>query len=73
MMNYEEFKEELRNEIANIVVGEVNVVTVPKNNGIQLEALSVRCKDSNVTPLIYLNDYYNELIGLGKIEQISMF
>lgn len=42
-MSFEEFKEILREEVASNVDADVTIVTVPKNNGVKLDALSVKC------------------------------
>lgn len=70
MVNFEEFKEILREEVAGNVDGEVKVVAVPKNNGVKLEALSVKSKTSNIAPLIYLDSYYKDYNNGRSIDSI---
>ena len=69
-MSFEEFKEILREEVAGNVDGEVTVVTIPKNNSVKLEALSIKRKTSNIAPLVYLADYYNAYTEGRSIENI---
>lgn len=70
MKSFEEFKEILREEVADNVDGDVTIVTIPKNNNVKLDALSVKSKTSNIAPLIYLADYYNEYTEGRSIENI---
>ena len=70
MMSFEEFKEILREKVADTVDGEVTVVTVPKNNGVQLEALSVKRTGCNIAPVVYLAGYYNDYNKGRSIENI---
>lgn len=37
---------------------DVRVLNMIKNNGLSLCGLSIRCGESNIAPIIYLNDYY---------------
>jgi len=70
MISFEEFKEILREEVADIIDGDVTIVTVPKNNGVKLDALSVKCKSSNIAPVIYLSNYYKDYNNGRSIESI---
>lgn len=70
MKSFEEFKEILREEVDKRVEGEVTTVTMTKNNGVKLDALSVKSKSSNVAPVIYLDSYYNEYSKGRSIESI---
>lgn len=70
MISFEEFKEILREGVANNIDAEVTVVTVPKNNGIKLDALSIKSKSSNIAPLIYIAGYYDEYNNGRGIESI---
>lgn len=61
-MNYDEFVNYVREGMED-VLGEDCIVSthkVLKNNDIELEALTVMNKESNVSPTIYLNSYYEE-------------
>ena len=70
MMSFEEFKEILREEVASNVDADVTIVTVPKNNGVKLDALSVKTKASNIAPIIYLDSYYKDYNNGRSIESI---
>ncbi len=70
MISFEEFKEILREGVANNIDAEVTVVTVLKNNGIKLDALSIKSKSSNIAPLIYIASYYDEYSKGRGIESI---
>ncbi len=61
--NYEEFKKVIANEIGSYLPEEfagadIQVRDVVKNNGQQLSGLCVARKDSNISPNIYLEDFY---------------
>ena len=70
MIGFESFGKILREEIVNKIDGEVAVVKVPKNNGVWLDALSVKIKTSNLSPLIYLAGYYKDYTEGRSIENI---
>lgn len=70
MMSFEEFKEILREEVADKVDDEVTIVTVPKNNDIEIDALSVKGSSSNIAPIIYLTRYYDDYNNGRSIESI---
>lgn len=64
MMNKEEFTNEIAAKIATILPedfagAEITVSEYNKNNGIVLTGLSVRKPGSDVSPVIYLDQYYN--------------
>lgn len=61
-MNYEEFKEKIRQCIQAAFTDKATVLIQPvmKNNGIALDALSVQVPEVNISPSIYLNRYYEE-------------
>lgn len=59
-MNYEEFKTQVVNKIreAEALSTEVNVISVTKNNGLTLDALTILRAGKNISPTIYLEKYY---------------
>lgn len=59
-MNYEEFKTQVVNKIREVEAPstEVNVISVTKNNGLVLDALTILRAGKNVSPTIYLEKYY---------------
>lgn len=74
-MGYKEFLEYVCNKITNVLSkegeeGVVSIHKVIKNNDIELDALIVKNETTNISPTIYLNQYYNELKGGKSIEDI---
>lgn len=72
-MTYDEFVNDVREDINKLLGDEVFVKThrILKNNDIELDALTIITKDSNVSPTIYLNSYYDEYLSGKKIEEIT--
>ena len=70
MNSFEKFKEVIREEVASSVDLEVKLVQITKNNGVKLDALSVKRKSSNISPVIYLDNYYSEYSNGRSIESI---
>ena len=58
MVTYEEFKEQMRERAESEIGGRAIVKPVKKLNGVVLDGLSIMTLDSNISPTIYLNDYY---------------
>ena len=58
MVTYEEFKEQMREKAESEIGGRAIVKPVKKLNGVVLDGLSIMTLDSNISPTIYLNDYY---------------
>ena len=50
----------------------VRLINVIKNNGLRLMGLYIRCANSNVAPIIYINDYYKEYVDGRDIESIIL-
>jgi hypothetical protein len=58
MVTYEEFKEQIM-EMAETEIGRRAVIKpVHKNNGLNLDGLTIMSEESNIAPTIYLNGYY---------------
>ncbi len=59
-MNYSEFKKDLLDCVQkNIGEGtRVTIERIPKNNGIMLDGMVFYSKEKNVTPIIYLEEFY---------------
>lgn len=65
MMDYQEFKDEVKDNIKAFLPEEfadadVKINEVIKNNDTKLDALTVTSPDSNISPTIYLNDFYQQ-------------
>lgn len=62
MMDFEEFKREIKKELEKIVgIGKVEVRNIRKNNGTCLTGLMILGPIINLTPIIYLEEYYQKL------------
>lgn len=71
-MEYPDFLSYMQESVGSVVGADYNVSIhkVIKNNDIELDALTVTGKDTNVSPTIYLNNYYKEYLRgrpLGEI------
>ena len=73
-MKYEEFKTNLIEELKDFygVDATVELTTATKNNGIHLDGIIIRIGETNVAPIIYLQQYYeeymeNEYISIDEI------
>ena len=65
MMDYQEFKDEVKDNIKAFLPEEfadadVKINEVTKNNDTKLDALTVTSPDSNISPTIYLNDFFTQ-------------
>lgn len=49
---------------------ELEITTVRKNNGVQLSGLYIRSKDLNISPTIYLDEYYHYYLKGESLEEI---
>lgn len=59
-MNFQQFSEELTTQLTPMFPDgtQIGIQTIPKNNGVFLDALIIREPDINISPTIYLEDYY---------------
>ena len=65
MMDFDEFKEKVKDNIINYLpmqYGKANVslLSVVKNNDVQLTGLMIRLVENNIAPFIYLDRYYEQ-------------
>jgi len=65
MMNFEEFKKDIKQNIKkflpeNLADSEVKIVPIVKNNDVVLDGLLIQTEESNMLPAIYLNAYFEE-------------
>ena len=61
MMNFEEFKAWVKENITSKdwkETSQVEISVVKKNNGVSKAGLSIREDEHDVSPLLYLDDYY---------------
>lgn len=61
-MKYEDFAEQVKNSIAEYMgdAAEVKEMVVLKNNAVRLHGISVLPQEGNVSPTIYLDDFFKE-------------
>lgn len=71
-MKYEEFLTYVQKGLTEITgeEGKVSISHVIKNNGVELDGLIIMMKDSNISPTIYLNQYYEEYCEGRPMNQI---
>ena len=74
-MNFEEFKQAIVDGIKEYLPEEyadsaVRINQVTKNNDIVLDAITVTSPESNVSPTIYLNDFFNQYENGRPLEEI---
>ena len=71
-MNYTKFLETVNETLERILPKGQNIIIrpVPKNNGIVLDGLSIQTDNSHVTPVVYLNPYYEQYLDGMTIQEI---
>ena len=74
-MNFEEFTEYVQGFIKDFLPekyanAEVSLQEVMKNNDEKLTGLVIRTEDSNITPTIYLNEYFKEYEAGASLEDL---
>ncbi len=72
-MTYEQFKTQII-KIAEEAIENVEQVTVTKtlkNNGVELDGLNIRTEKCNITPTIYLNNYYKEYQDGREFDEVA--
>lgn len=65
MMDFDEFKEKIKDNIKNYLPmqyekANVSLQSVVKNNDVQLTGLMIRLEENNIAPFIYLDRYYEQ-------------
>ena len=64
----EKIVEKLRSDNLN---AEIGIRKVQKNNGLVLTGLTIRCEEENITPTLYLDNFYENAEGEVSDELIS--
>ena len=64
-ISYNEYLELVKQEVAVRTGKRVQLQKVTKNNGLELDGLTIISEDTNVSPTIYLNGYYKEFLTDG--------
>ena len=65
-ISYEEYLKLMQQEMTSKTGQRVELQKIRKNNGIVLDGLVILSKETNVSPTIYLNRYYQEFLEKGK-------
>lgn len=63
--SYEEYLQQVKQEVALKTGKRVELQTIRKNNGLVLNGLLILSEETNLSPTIYLNNYYEEFITDG--------
>ncbi len=71
-LGYDDFISHIKVQLKNYYRDEVDVELrhVRKNNGIILDGVSLRSRESNLAPTIYLNEYYERYRGGMSVNEI---
>lgn len=72
-MDYKTFIIETADTIRDIMGDEVEIklTTITKNNNVKLDGLTIKMEEENVSPTIYLNDYYERYLKEKSINDIA--
>ncbi|MFA9377218.1 MAG: DUF5688 family protein [Lachnotalea sp.] len=72
-MDYTTFVNETADTIRYIMgkEAEVRLTTITKNNNVKLDGLTIKMEDENISPTIYLNDYYKSYLTEKSIDKIA--
>ena len=75
MLNFEQFQEYVKDNIRDFLPEElknanVELRSVTKNNGKQLQAITVRPEKSNIAPTVYLNEYFNQYVRGADLNDV---
>lgn len=62
---YEDFKDLVVEAVASRIEGRVALQVITKNNGLKLDGLTIMTENTNISPTIYLNYYFEEYIKHG--------
>ena len=69
----EKFKEILKGKITERVTdGEVVFNSMMKNNGLELEAVTIKRTNENITPVLYLESFFKEFESGKSIDDIAV-
>ena len=70
-MNYNQFLQTIQAKLPPLFSDGtvISAQTIPKNNGISREALVIREPHTNLSPIIYLEDYYRSLQSISPSQR----
>lgn len=73
-MTYQQFLTEIQLQIHSLFDTDVTIQLhkIQKNNGVTLDGLTILQKGCNISPTIYLNDYYKEYQAGKSIHNIIL-
>ena len=63
--SYDDFKKRVKKEVEYRVDGLVSIQQITKNNGLELDGLTILAAGVNISPTIYLNYYYDKFLQYG--------
>ncbi len=65
IMDYERFKEKLMEILTTMIPKDatLHLQSVTKNNQVHLDGLAILSPNSNISPTIYLNYYYDDFLN----------
>lgn len=72
MVTYDEFKEFMRIKAEEGTGGRVKVSRVRKLNGVVLDGLTIMTTDSNISPTIYLNEFYDDFKNAAESDDEAL-
>ena len=74
LMEYNAFinyvKENIADYLEDVDVENICISQVTKNNGVALDALNIVRRGEEHYPIIYLNDYYQQYLDTGSMEDL---
>lgn len=71
-MDYSEFKTEMEKKVRELAPEKtVNVFPVTKNNGVVMDAVTVKAENQNMAPMFYLQDFYIDYTKGASIDELS--
>ena len=74
LMEYNTFinyvKENIADYLEDVDIENIYISQVTKNNGVALDALNIVRKGEEHYPMIYLNDYYQQYLETGSMEDL---
>lgn len=72
MVSYDDFKECMRQRAEEDVGGRAVVKSVRKLNGVILDGLNIMTSNSNISPTIYLNNYFDDFKNLQESDDEAL-
>ncbi|MGN0328309.1 MAG: DUF5688 family protein [Lachnospira sp.] len=72
LMEYSDFLDYIKEKAKSYAGedGDADITRIIKNNGLELDGLVIMQKGSNISPTIYLNDYYRRYVKGEKLDAL---